>query len=205
MILITWPDNLHGEHRMLNLLFEAGLITLHVRKPGASIKSLRLFLKGIEREYHNRIMLHQAFELLHEFSCRGVHFAEPTKRNYEKYLITNVVRSWPVHALEEIDSVPDGIDYIMLSPVFSSISKSGYHNAWSPGELQRYLKENKNQRFKYIALGGIDSTTAPKALKMGFDGFAVLGAIWVPFINKEGDTSIVARFKELQSVSETKT
>lgn len=201
MILITWPENLKGEHEFLNLLFEEGLEILHVRKPGISGKDLRAFLQGIKYEYHGRIMLHQGFALMQEFFCRGIHFSGQSKRSYKKYLNINGFKCWPVHGIEEIAGVPDGIDQLMLSPVFQSISKEDYQNYWEPGEPERHLKENKRPMIKYIALGGIDINTAPKALEMGFDDFAVLGAIWVPFISGRSYGELLQLFHKLDAFS----
>ena len=66
-------------------------------------------------------------------------------------------------------------DYIFLSPVFDSISKSSHKSSFKNGDITQVLKSSKH---KIYALGGINPETAEKAFRMGFDGVAVLGYIW---------------------------
>lgn len=182
MILITWHEPIPKECDILNMMFAQGLRVLHIRKPGLSDAELCNYLQEINPDYHCRIMLHQGYGLLEKFGCKGLHFPERNKQLYWKYASLPFTKSWAVHSIKELYSVPDEVDYILLSPVFPSISKQGYRSNWPVGEPMRYLREVKSTRFRHIALGGIDCNTAPKALEMGFDGIAVMGAIWEPVI-----------------------
>jgi thiamine-phosphate pyrophosphorylase len=66
--------------------------------------------------------------------------------------------------------------------MFPSLSKPGY----GPGERFSHpgifgllaSRTSAERRTAVLALGGITVETAPRALALGFDGVAVLGAIW---------------------------
>ncbi|MGZ4048350.1 MAG: thiamine phosphate synthase, partial [Bacteroidia bacterium] len=64
----------------------------------------------------------------------------------------------------------------------------------------------KNNNTKIIALGGIDENTIQEAINLGFDGAAVLGAIWMSkdplekFINLQNSLKKINAIKEVQNV-----
>jgi hypothetical protein len=62
---------------------------------------------------------------------------------------------------------PKGWDYLVLGPVFDSISKPGY-------TARQFDSIPPNA----IGIGGIQPANAGKVKQMGFRGAALLGAIW---------------------------
>ena len=81
------------------------------------------------------------------------------------------------HSLEEVDIKKDMADYVFLSPIFNSISKSGYNSAFSKEELHNAMKQGKIDN-KVIALGGVSSANIDTVKDLGFGGAALLGDIW---------------------------
>jgi thiamine-phosphate pyrophosphorylase len=74
-------------------------------------------------------------------------------------------------------------DAVFLSPIFPSLSKPG-HTPRADFDFTALTALLANRSFTerrtaVLALGGITSETAPRALTLGFDGVAVLGAIWL--------------------------
>jgi thiamine-phosphate pyrophosphorylase len=75
-----------------------------------------------------------------------------------------------------------GFDALLLSPIFSSISKPGY----SPGEAlsQEKIATALRQRSPVerattiYALGGVTADNAVRCRELGFDGVALLGCVW---------------------------
>lgn len=65
------------------------------------------------------------------------------------------------------------MDYVTLSPVFDSISKSGYMAAYSHEELLRL----SGAPTKVIALGGVNPERIDFLKRYNFTGFAMLGAL----------------------------
>ena len=80
-----------------------------------------------------------------------------------------------VHRLEALPAIGDGFDYLLLSPVFDSISKPGYRAAFAHDRLQRSLRRTDQA---VMALGGVDADRIATTAMLGFDGVAVLGAVW---------------------------
>jgi thiamine-phosphate pyrophosphorylase len=81
-------------------------------------------------------------------------------------------------------------DYVFLSPVFDSISKPGYFRNDELGMMSDEWKALV--KTKVIALGGIDASNIHKTKELGFDGAAVLGAVW-------GESEMVLQsFKEIR-------
>ena len=65
LILLTLP--IAAEPVPLNACFEAGLQTLHVRKPHWTRSQLRTYLQAVSPEYRRRLVLHSCHELGAEF------------------------------------------------------------------------------------------------------------------------------------------
>jgi len=81
------------------------------------------------------------------------------------------------HSFEELEKT--STDICFLSPVFDSISKFGYKAKYNSQELKEGIaswKENHSQ--KLFALGGVDAENIAELASLGFDGAAVLGAVW---------------------------
>ena len=68
LIIITSPDFLPGEARILTELFKAGLDLLHLRKPEAEIYEVESLLQEIPMEYRSRIVIHDFFLLKEKYS-----------------------------------------------------------------------------------------------------------------------------------------
>ena len=66
-------------------------------------------------------------------------------------------------------------NYVFLSPVFDSISKSGYQGAFNHHNLAIALaKTNQN----VLALGGVQLENVEKIKALGFKGMVLSGIIW---------------------------
>lgn len=103
------------------------------------------------------------------------------------------------HSLSDAAALMESacFDYILLSPVFDSISKRGYRSTPSLMQgLQKIQRVPKNsgiesnrtasqearikplRRSQLIALGGIHLTRLELLRSLGYDGAAMLGSIW---------------------------
>jgi thiamine-phosphate pyrophosphorylase len=173
LTVITTDRLFDGESMIVNHLFEAGMLRLHLRKPSATEEELRNFLQQIKAEYYERIVLHDHFGLLQSFPLFGAHL---NKRN--RTVPADVEHlGCSCHSFGEVLQAIDKYDYLFLSPIFDSISKSGYNHAFTEEELITAKSEGLINS-KVIALGGINEHTIPIAAKYGFGGVAVLGALW---------------------------
>jgi thiamine-phosphate pyrophosphorylase len=69
---------------------------------------------------------------------------------------------------------------VLFGPVFSSLSKPGHGPAadfpWA--ELASLLAGARPRAARILAIGGITAARLPRCRELGFDGAAVLGAVW---------------------------
>jgi len=84
-------------------------------------------------------------------------------------------------------------EYVLVSPVFNSISKKGYLQNDSLWDLPKWMDRQMTHRFmsfekrpKLIALGGLHSQVLLEVIEGGFDGAAFLGAIWADLTSEVG-------------------
>jgi thiamine-phosphate pyrophosphorylase len=178
VIVISNPTSVKDEHVIINQLFEEGLELFHLRKPGSSINELRSLLKNIEIKHYPKIALHQHHEIADQLGIQRLHYTEENRKNTFEIILNeqlqkNNILSSSVHDIEEYKKVSSHFDYVFLSPVFNSISKSGYHSI-----LKKDFEIPVERKTKIIALGGIDNKKAGEIKVYGFDGIATLGAIW---------------------------
>ncbi|MBF1613452.1 MAG: thiamine phosphate synthase [Prevotella sp.] len=173
-ITITSPEFLSGEATFISKLFLQGLDLLHLRKPEASLEAYKQLLLQIPEQWHSRIVLHEHFELAEEYKLHGIHL------NRRCSVVPNAYHgsiSCSCHTIEEVITQKDSKNYVFLSPIFDSISKVGYHAAFSPTSLKQAAVENVIDE-KVIALGGITANNIPLVKEWHFGGVALLGDIW---------------------------
>ena len=71
----------------------------------------------------------------------------------------------------------DSYDYLLLSPIFDSISKVGYRSAFSLEELERAARAGIIDE-RVIALGGVTLEKIPILEALNFGGVAMMGAVY---------------------------
>ncbi len=176
-IIITQPAPVINESEIVNNILDYNYATVHIRKPDYTIEELRNFIKTIAVRNHNKIVIHNHLELIHEFSLKGIHF---TKHN--KQLITNpypsyISKSISTHSIDEINDLPNLFDYYFLSPIFKSTSKPGYGgDTFHLKDIKSYIEKHPEK--KLIALSGVKLNTIKDVEKTGFYGAAILGEFW---------------------------
>lgn len=193
MIIVIAPENdIPNEIEILNKLFQEGLQYYHFRKPHKNYEEHCAYLKQIDTQYHNRIVVHYFHELVNEFDLKGIHFQEAKRRSifskkdsvqskafvlqqYAKKLdtnysiLTNKSISSSFHEPEDLESCPIHFDYHLLSPVFSSISKKGYEGrGFDVNHIHKTV----------VGMGGVTTKNLDDFTKLGFKGVGVLGGIW---------------------------
>lgn len=173
-IIITSPEFLSGEAIFIDKLFSQGLDLLHLRKPEASLEAYKRLLLQIPKHWYSRIVLHEHFALAEKFGLHGIHLNRRCSQVPDSFRGSI---SCSCHTLEEVKKQKASKDYVFLSPIFDSISKVGYHAAFSPTLLKQAAVENVIDE-KVIALGGITAKNIPLVKEWHFGGFALLGDIW---------------------------
>jgi thiamine-phosphate pyrophosphorylase len=174
LMLISHPTFFKGEARLVSSLLEIYDITFHLRKPTASRKEYETFLKNIPEPLHGKIMLHDAYDLKKQFALKGLHFSTRNRALAKHYIFDD--KSTSCHSVEESKQMGATFNYHFLSPVFPSISKQGYTGNLDLKAVEGYLQQPRQNLI--IALGGVDKEKIHVLRNIGFDGVALLGAVW---------------------------
>lgn len=192
LIVISNPVAVADECIIVNQLFHTGLKYFHIRKPGSDIQTLRELLNGIAPCFYDRIALHQFHEMATEFGIKRLHYTEAARKqsNIQRWHLqidNGFTLSTSIHDITLLPEL-NLFEYVFYSPVFNSLSKPGYQSE-VPADFN-LTRPGINP--KVIALGGIEVSNLTKVKPMGFDGAAILGALW-----NEPDKAMV-RFKEIK-------
>lgn len=198
MLVVISPERDRADEiPTLVRLFEAGLDRYHVRKPHASLADLARWLDAVPAVYRPRLILHQHHELVERFGLGGRHWPD----RGDVALDTSRRGGWRSGSCHDLDTLSGAFgcfDSVFLSPVFPSVSKPGYgpkdQTLISAVAARISTRSEAERKTAVLALGGITLETAPRALALGFDGFAALGAVW-------HSVTPVAAFQKLLAVS----
>ena len=210
--MISAPDFLPGEAEAVTALLEAGAWRVHVRKPAAGSDSIARLLEEFPQCYRSRLSLHDHHELAARFGVGGVHL---NSRNPSVPDGFGGMVSRSCHSIAELSQYSSVCDYMFLSPIFDSISKSGYVSRFSLEEIRRrivagsdvatarmdVMSSDGNCRSvdwgRVFALGGVCPDNVRLLEDVGFGGAAVLGYLWEPFRQDHDIAALSARFRRL--------
>lgn len=214
IIVISAPDFLPGEAEAVTALLEAGAWRVHVRKPAAGSDSIARLLEHIPAALYSRISLHDHHELAARFGVGGVHL---NSRNPSVPDGFGGMVSRSCHSIAELSQYSSVCDYMFLSPIFDSISKSGYVSRFSLEEIRRrivagsdvatarmdVMSSDGNCRSvdwgRVFALGGVCPDNIRLLEETGFGGAAVLGCIWEPFRLDHNCAALSERLRNLMN------
>lgn len=167
--IITSPEQLHEEERIIAALLSAGASRIVLRKPGWTAEQYMALLDTINPDCYDRLLIRDQPLLAAQYGLAGVHWSGEAKTFHATTLYQEY--STGIHSSGEITLTDKRYNTLLLSPVFDSISKPGYHGR-AGGMLT-----NKDNR-PVLALGGVDHTNIILLKQWQFDGAALLGAIW---------------------------
>lgn len=167
LIAITAPGFRCNEAAQIErLLQHDGFWRVHVRKPGASPAAVARLISAIDPGLRPRLSVHDCFTLVERFPQIGIHLNSHAPEPPARW---SGLVSRSCHSIAELN-LP--ADYRFLSPIFNSISKPGYHAAFTLDELRGVVDSS------VFALGGVTFASLPLLESVGFGGAAMLGAVW---------------------------
>ncbi len=197
LIVLTSEKPLPNEAKQINDLFDAGLEILHLRKPTFTIDGYRALLDQIDSKYHYRIMVHQFPELTMQYKLRGIHLQEQARLDLEDALDVTIqvyknkgfLVSSSFHSKEDIKNCTVPFEYVLLSPVFGSISKAGYKGkGFDVTDIKKHV----------VGMGGINESTLQATFDLGFKGVGVLGGVWNSENSLESFSQIYNAYKKVE-------
>ena len=162
--IVTSPERIHEEAGYLNGLLIAGADVLLLRKPGWPEREYAALLDQLHD--HSRVMITGHPALLQQYPVMGLHVSEAARPGFDTAAAHAGVLSTSIHVPV---SPGEQWRYLLLGPVFDSISKAGYTGR---GHLFADIPPNS------IAIGGVQADNIHAVKSKGFRGAALLGAIW---------------------------
>lgn len=184
VIVLSAQKPIQNELEILISLFEEGMNTFHLRKPHYTIKKMRSYLDKIPKEYHNRIVIHSHHKLAVKYNLKGINISSKDRKKAIRtwIKIKSLKRKNPwlsistsFNSINELDKYNDIFDYVLLSPVFDSITSKDYQSGFKEFTLTSSIQRSN---YNIVALGGLDENKIEKAFNIGFWGCAFLGSIW---------------------------
>ena len=174
LILITSPTLLPDEAQAIEACLEAGVSRIHLRKPSSSESEVEALVQQIAPTFYPRLIVHDHFALQARYRLGGIHLngRHPSPPAGYQGRLTRAC-----HSIAEVAEAQGAFDYVLMSPLFDSISKQGYRAAYTPESLQQAHAAGIIDH-RVVALGGICSQNLPQAKAWGFGGAALLGDVW---------------------------
>ena len=173
-IVITLPYFFEGEAEQIVQLLHSSVDLIHIRKPESKAEEVERLIMSIPSEYYPRLVLHDHHDLAMKYHLHGVHL---NGRNPQPPVGWEGSVSKSCHSLEEVKEWKEKCDYVSLSPIFDSISKQGYHAAFSSTEIEEASRQGIIDK-KVLALGGVTFNKIDDVLRMSFGGGMILGDAW---------------------------
>lgn len=176
LIAITSPKVSNEDAYLIKSLLELGVDFVHIRKPDADINECRDLLAQLTIGQRAKIIIHDFPELYFEFGLKGIHINRNVTSLPSGY---NGFKTRSCHSFEEIIRYKNDYDYLFLSPIFDSISKSGYRSGFRHEELQKASEDGIIDN-KVLALGGVTFDKIPYLKELKFGGVAMIGGLYHP-------------------------
>lgn len=171
-IAITPPeltDERKEADKIRAIIDDGGWDKVHLRHPQASRREMSRLIEAIPLEMHRRLVVHGHFDLINDFNLGGLHL---NRRCPQPPALYNGSLSRSCHTLDEVLTATN-LAYVTLSPIFDSISKSGYNAAFTDGQLSQLA----DATVPVIALGGVTPERIDHLRRHKFSGFAMLGSL----------------------------
>lgn len=194
-VVISTPDAFPDEHKIVGQLFAAGLSRFHLRKPDWSHAQLRAWVEKLPKKHRPRLVVHAQPALVRELELGGLHLraSQPRPDDWPK----EIPVSQSCHSFGELADFARHCAYATLGPLFPSVSKRGYTPQRTPEEYAVILECWRREKgaCPLLALGGLTPENIARARRLGFDGFAVVGAVWEVEKPVEGFKQLVAAWE----------
>lgn len=166
---------------MISRLFDAGLESLHLYKPGFSVDAIYEWLDQIGHNCWPHITLH-VYEQWVTATVGGYHLSRAYLQHHSlgetvARMLHGQTISVSAHHPQDWVQWKDTVHAVVISPVFESISKPGHF----PVELLDTWKETFTAhpgKAEKVALGGITPESVPALQEAGFDTIALSGWLW---------------------------
>ncbi len=196
LVIMTQPTFFVEEDKILTTLFEAGMDSLHLYKPGAEPVYSERLLTLLSEDYYGRIVVHDHFYLKEEFRLKGIHLNNCQMEPPIGYR-GNISRT--CHTIGEVREAKKRSNYVFLKTVFDSQSNPDDKASLTTDSLEEAASNGLIDK-KVFAMGGMNLDNISVARNLGFGGVVICGDLWNRFnIHSELDyKSLITHFEKLR-------
>ena len=199
LVIMTKSTYFVEEDKILSMLFEEGLDSLHISKADTSPLYLERLLSLLPSEYHRKITVHQHFNMKNEFSLGGIHLDNSSiavPRGYRGYL------SRTCEDVMQLKAMKKQSDYVLLKNIHQPREQTEKEErVLSDLELDEAYRQGILGRNVY-AMGGITIDDIPILRELDFGGVVVRNDLWDKFhvYNEQNFSSIINHFRRLRAL-----
>jgi thiamine-phosphate pyrophosphorylase len=178
------PPVLHPSHlSQVNALFKEGLHYLYIRSSETNAAAWEQLIGKIDPAYYPRLLLPGNAP---QAAAGGRHIRHVRERERERAKAVSgseagSLYTTSVHQLAQVPQLSASYKYVFFSPLFPSISKPGYGPQLAFNTVAVQLAELQQRHAALpglIGLGGINAANIARVKAAGFQGAALLGALW---------------------------
>ncbi len=174
IVVISPEGHEPREVAALGAFLSAGLEAYHVRKPDWSEDALEEWLGDLPADWRPRLVLHEHARLVGRFGLGALHLRDQGPR-------TVGASSRSCHDLATLAARMGRYRTLFYGPVFPSLTKRGYgpQGDFPWHELSAVLRSAPGREStRVLAIGGVTESGLAQCRDLGFDGAAVMGAVW---------------------------
>jgi len=182
IIIQTLPYEVFNEAEKINALFKSGLDILHIRKPDFSNAKISKIIDSINKEFHDRIVLHSNYGLVRKYNLKGIHVGFSKLNGFvsSKYyqILKNNYNLTVSSTVNEVDFKKINksiVDYIFIGPVYKKYSEESIILNKNLFELSSKIK---NIDVEVFAINCFTLNNIKSILNAGFNGPVLQAFIW---------------------------
>ncbi len=195
LVIMTKPTFFVEEDKILASLFDEGMDSLHLYKPGSAPLYSERLLTLLPEDVYGKIMVHGHLYLKEEYGLRGIHIdsEEEMPAGYRGRF------SRTCRLLDELKVAGKRADCVFLDHTFDIKADGSGERVFSDDELCEASRKGFIDR-KVYAYGNIGLDSVQKAKDLGFGGVVVGNDLWDRFdIHRQQDyKELMAHFEKLR-------
>jgi len=199
LVIMTKSTFFVEEDKILSALFDEGMDSLHLYKPGSSPMYCERLLTLLPEDCRDRIVVHDHFYLKTEYKLAGIHLDKADEEVPQGYR-GKVGRS--CNDLTILKPTKKKSDWVFLKNIFDCIEFKDEKSSFTLPQLEQAARNGLIDRRVY-ALGGMSIENMRMAKDLGFGGVVVCGDLWNRFdIHNEQDfKNIIQHFAKLRKAA----
>ncbi len=159
---------------------KSGVTTVQLReksKDSKSIYELALRLKSLLKYTSTSLIINDRVDIALAAKVDGVHLGQtdlPISKAREILGEQAIIGLSVENQGQVINANHHHLDYVGISPVFETNTKTGLSNTWGMSGVEWVSKHSNH---KTVAIGGITTANAGSVIEAGADGLAICSAI----------------------------